>query len=136
VAGKKPSDIRHRSRITKGTILLPDVNQGSVWGRIMKDVLDAAIEHCGGDGEISELERLQARRIACLEAELIHTENRIGMAREAGQEPEPATVTLYCTLSNAQRRHCEALGWKRQARDVTPASARELLIRKGDVEDV
>jgi hypothetical protein len=61
-------DKHHRSRITNGKALLPSVHGQSVWGRIMKDVMDAVYEHCGGEGAISELERLQARRIAALEA--------------------------------------------------------------------
>ena len=33
--------------------------------------------------------------------------------------PPQADLDLYCRLANGQRRHCEALGWERTARDVT-----------------
>jgi hypothetical protein len=112
--------VRHRSRITNGTALLPSVHGQSAWARIMKDVLDNVIAHCGGDGQITELERLQARRIAALEAELIHVEDKIALARAAGEEPAAAVVDLYTRLANGQRRHCEALGWQRTARNITP----------------
>jgi hypothetical protein len=32
----------------------------------------------------------------------------------------PQYLDLYGRLANGQRRHCEALGWERTARDVTP----------------
>jgi hypothetical protein len=111
---------RYRSRITKGSKLLPSVNEQSVWGRIMKDVYDAMMAHCGGADYITEPMRLQARRIAALEAELIHIEDRIAQARATGEDPSPADLDLYSRLANGQRRHCEALGWQRVPRDVTP----------------
>ncbi len=111
---------RRRSRITKGSKLLPSVHEQSVWARIMRDTLDAMVAHCGGEGRISEPERLQARRIAALEAELIHIEDRMARHRQAGEEPPPTIVDLYTRLANGQRRHCEALGWERTPRDITP----------------
>jgi hypothetical protein len=111
---------KRRSRVTRGTKLLPTVRGDSHWGRIMKDVHDAALEHVGGASYASELQRLQCRRIAALEAELVHLENKIGEVRSAGQEPSDKTLDLYCRLGSAQRRHCEALGWARTARNVTP----------------
>ena len=76
-----------RSRITKGSKLLPTVNQSSVWGRIMGDVLDAVIARCGGEGQISELQRLPGPPHPALEAELIHLEDKIASTRLAGEEP-------------------------------------------------
>jgi hypothetical protein len=111
---------QHRSRITNGSALLPSVHGQSVWARIMRDVLDAVTEHCGGEQAISELERLQARRIAALEAEAVYLEDRIAQARAAGEEPPSSVVDLYTRVANGQRRRCEALGWKRTPRDVTP----------------
>ena len=69
---------------------------------------------------------MQARRASALEAELVYIEDRIASLRAEGEEPPAADLQLYCTLANAQRRHCEALGWDRTARDVTPL--REQLI--------
>jgi len=89
----------------------------------MRDTLDAVVAHCGGVDNVSELKRMQARRVAALEAELIHIEDRIATAHAAGDEPDVATLDLYGRLANGQRRHCEALGWERTPRDVTPSLA-------------
>jgi hypothetical protein len=112
---------KHRSRITRGSKLLPTVHEQSVWARIMRDTLDAVMAHLGGDGYASELQRMQARRIAALEAELIHIEDRIARARAGGEDPATSDLDLYGRLANGQRRHCEALGWQRVPRDITRA---------------
>ena len=112
-----------RSRITRGSKLLPSVHEQSVWARIMRDTLDAVTEHCGGEGYMSELKRMQARRIAALEAECVHLEDRIAQSRLAGEEPPAAVIDLYCRIANGQRRHCEALGWERTARNLNPSLA-------------
>lgn len=52
----------------------------------MRDTYRAVIQHCGGDGAISELERMAARRIGALEAELIHMEDKFATIRAAGGE--------------------------------------------------
>ncbi len=111
---------RRRSRITRGTKLLPSVHEQSVWARIMRDRLDGVLAHCGGADFASELKHMAARRIACLEAELVFLENKLGCIHAAGGEPEAAVLDLYSRLTNTHRRQCEALGWERTARDVTP----------------
>jgi len=109
---------KRRSRITRGSKLLPSVHEQSVWARVVRDVLDAAGGALRGRG-ITELQRTQARRIAALEAELIHIEDRIARAHAAGDDPAPADLDLYGRLAHGQRRYCEALGWQREQRDVT-----------------
>lgn len=120
-ASTAPKRRFHRSRITKGSKLLPSVHEQSVWARIMRDTLDAVLAHCGGEGYASELKRIQARRIAALEAECVYLEDRIAAARQKGEEPPASVVDLYTRIANGQRRHCEALGWERTARDITPS---------------
>ena len=114
---------RIRSKITRGTKLLPTVHEQSHWARIMRDTFDACISHCGGDGYVSELQRLQARRIAAMEAECVHLEDRIAQSRKAGEEPPASVVDLYLRAAAAQRRHAEVLGWRPQQRDITPSLA-------------
>jgi hypothetical protein len=109
------------SRITNGTTLLPTVNGRTQWARLMRDAYHAVIQHCGGEDAISELERMTARRIGALEAELIYFEDKIAAIRAAGGEPEANTLDLYSRVSNTHRRHCESIGWQRRPRDVTPA---------------
>lgn len=87
----------------------------------MRDVQGAVIAHCGGEGSVSETQRLAVRRVAVLEAELVFFEDQFAKARQAGEIPPPADLTLYATMANAQRRFCEALGWRPMQRDVTPS---------------
>jgi hypothetical protein len=87
----------------------------------MRDTYRAVIQHCGGDDAISELERMVARRIGALEAELVHMEDGFATLRAAGGEPDAGSLDLYSRLSNTQRRHSEAIGWQRRPRDVTMA---------------
>ena len=88
----------------------------------MRDAYANLVSHCGGIDNISETKRLAARRIAALEAELIHMEDHFALSRASGDTPDAATVHLYSTISNTQRRLAEALGWQRTARDVFPTS--------------
>jgi|SRR6516165_1550422 len=110
-----------RSRITNGTALLPTVDGRSLWARLMRDTCRAVIQHCGGDSAISELERMTARRIGALEAELIHMEDKFATIRAAGGEPDAGSLDLYQRLANSQRRCCESIGWQRRPKDLTMA---------------
>jgi hypothetical protein len=95
----------------------------------MRDTYRAVIQHCGGDDAISELERMAARRIGALEAELVHMEDGFATLRAGGGEPDAGSLDLYSRLSNTQRRHCEAVGWQRRPRDVTPRLGQYLSAR-------
>lgn len=117
------SPARHaatRSRITNGTDLLPDVDRRSPWARYFRDVFEAMADHVGGADRQSEPERMTARRIAALEAELAAMESRFAQLRELGESPTPTDLDLYSRLANGQRRHLEAIGMQRRVRDVTP----------------
>jgi hypothetical protein len=118
IASTKPP-YRRRSRITSGRKLLPGVHGQSVWARIMGDTLDDVLAHCGGADHVSTLKRMAARRIAALEAELVHLEEKFARTRAADEEPSAADLDLYSRLTNTHRRQCEALGWERVARDIT-----------------
>src|SRR5262245_48085387 len=112
--------MRARSRITNGTALLPSVDGRSVWARLMRDTYSAVLAHCGGADAVSELEKLAARRIGALEAELIHLEDNFARARSEDRAPDSASIDLYQRIANTQRRLAESLGWQRRQRDVTP----------------
>jgi hypothetical protein len=81
----------------------------------------AMLEHVAGADYASEPQKLTARRIAVLETELRFQEVKLASIRVAGGEPDDALLDLYSRISNAQRRHIEALGWSRVPRDVTPS---------------
>jgi hypothetical protein len=125
-----------RSRVTTGSQLLPTTDGRSLWGRLMSDCTYAVTEHAGGPEQAGEPKRLLARRIGTLEAELCFLEDGFARVRAEGGAPTPQDLDLYSRLSNTQRRHLEAIGIDRSVIDITPASAKELLIRKGDVSDV
>jgi hypothetical protein len=110
---------RSRSRVTNGS-LLPSTDGRSVWARLMRDTLRSLEVHCGG--ELSETQRLAARRVSALEAELIFFEDKFAQARAEGREPDVAQLDLYGRLADRQRRLADsALGWQRRPRDVTPS---------------
>jgi len=109
-----------RSRIGNGSALLPTVDGRSIWARLMRDSYTGLLAHLGGADHVSETQRMAARRVAALEAELVHLEDAFARARAEGGEPDMASLDLYSRLSNTQRRLNEVLGWQRQARDVTP----------------
>jgi hypothetical protein len=110
-----------RSKVRNGTHLFPTNDGRSVWARILSETFRALIIHCGGEDVISEPQRLMARRIGTLEAELIFLEDEFAAARSLGQKPEHAMVELYGRLADRQRRLSDPLGWQRTARDVTPS---------------
>ena len=109
-----------RARITNGSDLLPTVDGRSIWARLMRDTLNAMLNHMGGEDNASEPQRMLARRVAAFEAELIHLEDSFARTRTEGGTPDVADLDLYSRMSSAQRRHLEAIGLDRVPRDVTP----------------
>ena len=93
----------------------------------MRDIYDVVVAHCGGSS-ITELKRMMARRIACLEAELVFLEDKFGTIRAEGGAPEASDLDLYSRLTNTHRRQCEALGYERTAKDITPSTIRERIL--------
>ena len=108
-----------RSRITNGKTLLPTASGCSVWARLMKDTLRSLVVHCGGADMVSETQKLAARRVSVLEAELIYLEDKFASARQQGEEPDPMTLDLYGRLADRQRRLADPLGWHRAQREVS-----------------
>jgi hypothetical protein len=86
----------------------------------MRDTLNAMLAHLGGEDFVSEPQRMLARRVAALEAELIHLEDNFARVRTEGGEPDPLDLDLYSRMASAQRRHLETIGLARAAKDITP----------------
>jgi hypothetical protein len=120
------SEARPKTRVRGGKRALPTAHSQSVWARLFRDVQGAVVQHCGGEQHVSETQRLAIRRVAALEAELIYLEDNFACERTAGNVPNPQDLTLYATMANAQRRFCEALGWRPIQRDVTTPLSRLL----------
>ena len=118
-----------RSRLTNGRDLLPTVDGRSIWARVMRDTLAAMLTHVGGADYATEPQRMLSRRVAALEAELIHLEDGFARARSEGRAPDTEALDLYSRMSSAQRRMLEAIGLVRVPRDITP-TLREYIASK------
>jgi hypothetical protein len=106
-----------RSRVTNGSRLLPGVDRRTVWFRRFRDLMGLHLSDLGGSGHVSEAEKSIVRRIATLTVELEGLEQRFATAGQA----DPIDLDLYQRTANSLRRLLEAVGIKRQPRDVTPA---------------
>src|SRR5262249_16590832 len=102
--GRKAVALRHRSRVSNGSQILPTAHSQSVWARLLRDTRDLMVAHLGGEDMISETQRLAVRRVGSFEAELIFLEDKFAKARHAGSEPDRDDLLLYNTLANGQRR--------------------------------
>lgn len=119
-----PSDIRtvgggkaaHRSRVTNGSAVLPDVDGRTTWVRRLRDLIEAHIDDLGGEVAVSQAERSIVRRVATMTVELERMEAKFATAGEA----KPAELDLYQRTAGNLRRLLEALGLKRRQRNVTP----------------
>jgi hypothetical protein len=109
-----------KSKVGNATTLLPTTDGRSIWARLMRETFKGLLVHCGGADVVSETQRLVARRISTLEAELVFMEDRFAATRAAGGEPDMAKLDLYGRLADRQRRLADPLGWQRMPRDVTP----------------
>jgi len=128
-----------RSRVTAGLNLLPSIDGRSTPARVMRDTFNAMLSHCGGEDHISEPRRLLARRVACLESELINLECKFAALRVEGSAPSAKSLDTYGRLAGQQRRCLEALGLDPTLRDVTPdplSYAREYDRRQAEEAEV
>ena len=107
------------SRVTNGVGLLPSVDGRSTWARIMRSTLVAMLNHLGGEDNVSEPQRMLSRRVAAMEAELIHLEDHFARTRTEGGAPDTESLDLYSRMSSAQRRMLEAIGLDRVPRDIS-----------------
>src|SRR5262249_12391023 len=104
-----------RTRVATGSQLWAGVDGRSLWARRAGELLAAHISDLGGEGNISEAERVLAKRVAVLVTEL---ERRESAFAQAGQVDDEA-LAIYQTTVNTLRRTLEALGLERRAIDVT-----------------
>jgi hypothetical protein len=104
-----------RTRVANGSQLWAGVDGRSLWARRAGELLAAHISDLGGEDNISEAERVLAKRVAVLVTEL---ERRESAFAQAGQVDDVA-LGIYQTTVNTLRRALEALGLERRAIDVT-----------------
>ena len=130
------ASLNNRSRISNGQDLLPCVHEQSVWARTCRDSYAEILSDRGGADAVPFTVRSTAKHTAVLSVELDFLASKIGKIREEGGEPEPHLHDLYTRLLNAERRQCEALGWERTAKDVTPTIAAYSRDRASEDEEV
>jgi hypothetical protein len=107
---------RQRSKVANGTSLWAGIDGRSLWARRAGELLAAHISDLGGPDNISEAERALAKRCAVLITEL---ERREAAFAHAGKATDDG-LAIYQTTVNTLRRTLEALGLKRQPREIVP----------------
>lgn len=117
-----------RSRVSNGSAILPGVDGRSVWARRFRDLMELHVSDKGGPDAVSEAERSIIRRAAALEVELERLEAKFATSGEAAA----ADLDLYGRTSNTLRRHLEAVGLQRRAKDVTPTLDAYLRAKAGE----
>jgi hypothetical protein len=108
--------LTHRSRVTNGSAVLPDVDGRSTWVRRLRDLINLHLDDLGGEHAVSEAERSIVRRAATMTVELERMEAAFAMAGEA----KPSDLDLYQRTAGNLRRLLESVGLEKRAKDVTP----------------
>lgn len=104
-----------RSRVSNGNVLLPGVDQRSVWVRRAKDLIREHIADLGGFDNCSAAERSIIRRASVLTIELERLEVKFARAGEASADD----LDLYQRTAGNLRRLLESVGLQRRPRAVT-----------------
>ncbi len=99
-----------RSRITNGTALLEEVDGRSSWARRYRDLLHQYHSDLGGEEALSEGQRAMAKSAACIQVELEHQADRLGLLREEGRAPASHRLETFQRMSNTLRRLVRDLG--------------------------
>lgn len=111
------STIDGRREVDRGKtrlLCLADLDGRTRAAQAVKASIDALSNDLGGNDSLSEAERLLVRKVALTAA----------MSEDLAARwltGDPVDPTVFCTLSNAERRLLETLGLKRRIRDVTPS---------------
>jgi hypothetical protein len=87
----------------------------------MRDTMQAMISHVGGEEIVTEPQRMISRHVAVLDTEALFLADKIGAARNAGEEPAEKTIDLFNRVVANQRRLLEAAIGTRVARDISPS---------------
>ena len=101
---------RQRSRITKGSKLLPSVTKTSVWGRIMGDTLDEVLAHCGGADCISGSSVCRPGALPRLRLSSSILKRRSLPSGLTGKIPRQPNLDLYGRLANRAAPAVRSLG--------------------------
>jgi hypothetical protein len=108
--------------VSNGNALFPASTE-LAWGRRLRDIIVLHTNDLGGADYVSSLESSIIRRAATETVELEIIEQRFA---KNGKGASSDDLILYAQISNSLRRHLEALGLKRVARDVTPDTLEDI----------
>jgi hypothetical protein len=104
---------RPRSAVTSGRKLFVTGDSNSAWARRFHDLVQGHVSDLGGRSVMSEAQFALCKRAAGLEVELEQMEGRLSLG-------EQVDLDSYGRAASHLRRLLEALGLKRQPRDVGP----------------
>jgi hypothetical protein len=117
--GSAPAKDPLRSRVGNGSALIPGIDGRSVWVRRCKELI---ADHLSDNPDASVAERSIIRRAAVLTVELEQLEKKFALAGEANADQ----LDIYARIASNLRRLLEAVGLKRQARQVDGLTLGEL----------
>jgi hypothetical protein len=118
----KGRQLAHRSRVTNGHSLLPDlpgIDGRSAWVRRCRDLIGLHLSDLGGRDNCSVAEASLVRRASVVTVELEQLEAKFAAAGRAA----PADLETYQRCTNTLRRLLESIGLQRRARDVTSSAS-------------
>jgi hypothetical protein len=122
----------NRSRVTNGQLFVDrSIHQQRGWARRFADIIVLHTNDLGGVDYVSAAESSIIRRAAAESVELELLEQRFA---KNGKGASAEDLDLYARISNSLRRHLEALGLKRVARDITP-DLKDYLAQRATTED-
>jgi hypothetical protein len=101
--------------VTSGRKLLIDGDPNSAWSRRYRDLVTRHVADLGGRDMLSEAQFSLVRRAAALACEIEQMEARMSQG-------EQVDLDTFGRAASHLRRIYEAIGLRRQARDVTPGS--------------
>jgi hypothetical protein len=104
---------RPRSAVTSGRKLLVDGDPNSAWSRRYRDLVTRHVGDLGGRDMLSEAQLSLVRRAAALACEIEQMEARMSQGVEVN-------LDSFGRAASHLRRIYEAIGLRRQARDVGP----------------
>jgi hypothetical protein len=113
---------RPRSAVTSGRKLFVTGDSNSAWARRFHDLVQGHVSDLGGRSVMSEAQFALCKRAAGLEVELEQMEGRLSLG-------EQVDLNCYGRAASHLRRLLEALGLKRQPRDVGPTLGE--ILRRG-----
>jgi hypothetical protein len=105
---------RIRSAVSNGRRLFVDGDGNSAWSRRYRDLIVGYISDMGGRDMLSQAQLSLIKRASAIELELEQMEGRLSKG-------EQVDLDTFTRAASHLRRLLEALGLRRQARDVTPS---------------